>query len=76
MMVIYVDDFIMAAPTQHQAKLWADIRKELTLDDPEDPGRFLGCYLRRFTCKAKDVATVLQNNPELYPRQKPGEKKT
>ena len=58
----------MSAPSAAQDRLWAALGKELKLEPPSAPDRFLGCYQRSFTAKAGDLASVLGLKPELYPR--------
>ena len=65
LLVVYVGDCIMAAPAQCKGALWEGFRRELTLEPPEDPGRFLGCNLLRFDCTAKDMEPILARNPDL-----------
>ena len=74
MLVVYVDDFLLAAPLVHEGSIWSDLRKVIRLGEPEKPDRFLGCYLRRFAAQAGDLKSVLCTTPQLYPRQKAGEK--
>ncbi len=70
MLVVYVDDFNLAATKQHSASIWSDLRKNITMDDPGPPGRFLGCYREKFEAKASSepITKILRNNPELHPR--------
>ena len=42
-MVVYVDDFILIAPSQHEANIWAELDKHILFKDPAAPiERFLG----------------------------------
>ena len=58
LMIIYVDDFRMVATPKHTPRLWGELRQVLLLDDPEPPGRFLGCYQHYFTTTVKNVAFI------------------
>ena len=49
MLVVYVDDFRMAGPTQHLTQLWNDIKTSIKLGDVETSGKFLGCECKLFT---------------------------
>ena len=65
LMVVYVDDFKIAAPRSKIAGLWAELRKHITLDDPTPPDRFLGCYTRRFEMSVQVLKPILEHQPEL-----------
>ena len=49
MLVVYVDDFRMAGPTQYLTQLWNDIKTSIQLGDVETSGKFLGCECKLFT---------------------------
>ena len=68
LLVVYVDDFNLSAPAKAHDRLWKQLRAKLNLEEPSEPNRFLGCYKRAFTAKAKDLEKILQQKPELYPR--------
>ena len=70
LLVVYVDDFKMAAPSDCMNKLWTELKKKIKLGDVTAPDRFLGCYLEPFETKASSLASILGNKPELYPRTK------
>jgi hypothetical protein len=42
-LVVYVDDFKLAGPTEHMAQTWVDIRKAIKTEDPTPSGKYLGC---------------------------------
>ena len=67
--------FILAAKDVDHPEIWRGLRKEIDMDEPEEPDRFLGCYMRRFDTTASVVEPFLQKSPLLYPRQEPGQKK-
>ena len=46
LLVVYVDDFKLASPTNCTKAIWKKIRKDFELSEPEAPDRFLGCCLR------------------------------
>ena len=68
LMVVYVDDFKIAAPKTVIAQLWADLRKGINMDDPTPPDRFLGCYTRRFEVGVEAMKPMLELQPELLKR--------
>ena len=68
LLVIYVDDFRLASPEGKCKEIWDELRKTIKMDDPGPAGRFLGCYLKKFECTAKDVEAILANKPELRKR--------
>ena len=70
MLVIYVDDFKMAAHKKDIAGLWKDLRSKIRMDEPTGPDRFLGCYHEEFNATRKDVEELLQNHPSLHTREK------
>ena len=67
-MVVYVDDFKIAAPKEAIASLWQEVRAKIRMDDPTPPDRFLGCYTRRFEIGVKEMKPLLELQPELLPR--------
>ena len=69
MLVVYVDDFNLSTPVGAQDRLWKALQGKINLEKPSSPDRFLGCYRREFTAKASALECILQNKPELYPRQ-------
>ena len=68
LMVVYVDDFKIAAPKTLIASLWADLRKLIKMDDPTAPDRFLGCYTKRFEVGVEALKPMLELQPELLSR--------
>ena len=68
MLIVYVDDFKLAAPREHLAVLWKGLREEILMEDPTEPDRFLGCHLHPWTCPVKDVQHILELQPELLDR--------
>ena len=58
----------MAAPKSKSPMLWKALEDKIKLGPITKPDRFLRCYLRPIEAKASDVATILGQRPELYPR--------
>ena len=65
MVVVYVDDFKIAAPCTAIAKLWAVVRKLITMDDPTPPDRVLRCYTKRFEVGVEALKPLLELQLEL-----------
>ncbi len=72
MLIVYVDDFKLAAKPEHHNALWKSIRSVIDMDPETVDGRFLGCSHDRFTTTAKHVSTMLDNHPSYHPRPKLG----
>ena len=70
LMVVYVDDFKIAAPREAIARLWADLRKHINMNDPTPPDRFLGCYTKSFEVGVEALKPMLKLQPELLSRNK------
>ena len=68
MLVIYVDDFKLAANEQHMSSIWKLIRARIDMGDPTPVDRFTGCLHRPFVAKASDVKVFLENQPAYYTR--------
>ena len=58
LLFIYVDDFKMAGPKSQLAAAWADLRRDLVLEDPHPVDRCLGCLHRESTAKLSDGTAV------------------
>ena len=43
MLVVYVDDFKLAGPTENMEKAWASIKRAVNIGDPEPYDRYFGC---------------------------------
>ena len=69
MLVIYADDFKLAAHEKDIKMLWKGLRAKIKMDEPTPPDRFLGCYHEEFTATRKDVEDLLQNHPSLHTRE-------
>ena len=72
MMIVYVDDFKLAARHKEHDALWSSIRKVIDMDPETIDGRFLGCSHERFTTSVKNVSSLLDQHPLYHPRQKQG----
>jgi hypothetical protein len=72
MLIVYVDDFKLAALKKDHDGLWKSIRSVIDMDPEALDGRFLGCSHERFTTTARNVIPMLDNHPSYHPRQKQG----
>ncbi len=70
MLIVYVDDFKLAAPKGEHDSLWKSIRSVIEMDPETLDGRFLGCVHERVTTSARNVMPMLVNHPSYHPRQK------
>jgi hypothetical protein len=61
LLVVYVDDFKLAARAQDHNQIWKDLRSVISMDAEEEDGRFLGCTHERFQVK------ILVAQPSLLP---------
>ena len=43
LLVVYVDDFKLAGPSQRIERAWQEIRDKITTTDPGPVSHFLGC---------------------------------
>ena len=46
-LIIYVDDFKLAGPTENLSKGWKLLRKHIDIEEEKDGGVFLGCNQER-----------------------------
>ena len=74
LLVVYVDDFALAANECHHDALWKELKAAISMGDETEDGRFLGCNIIPFTATAGDVAELLQQQPQYYARPKAGQK--
>ena len=56
LLIVYVDDFKLAARIEHTKQIWAELRKRIIMDGASESERFLGCYQREFTAKISDAS--------------------
>ena len=68
LLIVYVEDFKMAAPAGVTAQLWKGLKTRLELDEPDTVDRFLGCYGRAVHAKIKDIKEFLVNRPSCWKR--------
>ncbi len=68
MLIVYVDDFELAANPELHNKLWKDIKSVIDMDDEATDGRFLGCVDERCITTASKVRELLENQPLYHPR--------
>ena len=72
LLIVYVDDFKLAAKTGEHDALWTSIRAVIDMDPETLDGRFLGCSHERVTTTARYVHDILDNHPGYHPRPKQG----
>ena len=63
LLIVYVDDFKLAARHGEHDALWSSIRKVIDMDPETLDGRFRGCSHERFTTTAGQAHTKLDNHP-------------
>ena len=68
MLVVYVDDFKLAAPAHMHDMLWAAIKTKINIDTPTALEEFVGCEHEVLECRAADVAEFLKMSPDRNPR--------
>ena len=76
-LMIYVDDFKMVCRKEDVDILWKPIRELISLSEPKEAERYLGCHSKRFTAPVSEFAALLGNRPGLWSRIDPrtGEKR-
>ena len=67
LLIVYVDDFKLAAKAEFQDRLWAGIRRVIDMDPETLDGRFLGCSHERYEATASQVSWLLENHPAYHP---------
>ena len=72
MLVIYVDDFKLAARKGDHGGLWKEIRSVIDMDPDTDDGRFLGCCHVPFEAPAYKVKDLIAKQPWYHPRPPKG----
>jgi hypothetical protein len=75
LIIIYVDDFRLAAKPECTSRLWGELRSVLHLDEPEPPNRFLGCYQHYFTSTVEKLSIILSASPRVRLRSEKPVKK-
>ena len=63
MLIVYEDDFKLAAETGEHDALWEAIREVIDMDPETPDGRFLGRFHERGTTTAASGHTLLDNHP-------------
>ena len=60
-LMVYVDDFKMSGPAKNIPKGWDIIRANIKTDDPQPPGKCLGCnhIIRSVTLDNKTVKQMV-----------------
>ena len=54
MLIVYVDDILLAGPKDHHAEFWRKLRLKVNTEDPEPMDRFLGRHHTFTPCDALD----------------------
>ncbi len=67
-LIVYVDDFKLAANAGLHDALWAEIRKVIDMYPETSDGRFLGCSHERYDTVASKLEGMLDNHPIYHPR--------
>ncbi len=68
-LLVYVDDFKLAARREHQDELWKALRSVTDMDEESEGARFLGCDHEPFETKAKHFGTLVRQKPEFLERK-------
>ena len=63
MLIIYVDDFKVAARREDHDELWAALKKVIVMGDEDVEERFLGCKHEDFSAKVSDLWPQLEYHP-------------
>ena len=69
-LAVYVDDFKLSGPADKIKLGWELIRKELVLDDPTPPGKYLGCHHWVYEVELPDDDRNIRNTCAMYPAGK------
>ena len=73
-LIVYVDDFKIAAKNADQDMLWKAVRAVIDMGEESEDGRFLGCDHQTFESTSEEVMELLQLRPLFYSRPIPGKK--
>ncbi len=65
MLLVYVDDFKLAARREHHDELWKALRSVIDMDEESEDARFLGCDHEAFEAVARDIEFLLRQRPEF-----------
>ncbi len=68
MLLVYSDDFILAANAELHNICRKDIKSVIDMGDETTDGRFLGCVHERYTTTASKVHELLESQPQHHPR--------
>ena len=74
LLIVYVDDFKLAAREMEHDALWLAIRRLIGMDPEALDGRSLGCSHERFTTTAEQMQDLLDSHPLYHPRPSQGGK--
>ena len=67
-MVVYVDDFKIAAREHDHDAIWKAIGSVIDMEPEVEDERFLGCKVTSFKATAADVKTLLEQHPSKHRR--------
>ncbi len=68
MLIVYVDDFKLAAKTTDHDGIWKQLKAIIDMDDETIDGRFLGCEHESFTSTTTQLGAILDHLPHKVPR--------
>ncbi len=69
LLIVYVDDFKLAARDKDHDAIWTDLKAVIDMDDESYDGRFLGCEHESFESTTDVVHTLLESQPHKVPRE-------
>ena len=67
-LIVYVDDFKLAAKAELHDQLWKGIKPVIDMDDETTDERFVGCVHERYLTTVSRVRELLENQPQYHPR--------
>ena len=68
-LLVYVDDFKLAARRGHHDELWKALRSVIDMDEENEDARFLCCDQDKFKAKAGSVEFRLMQRPKFVRRK-------
>ena len=68
-LLVYVDDFKLAARREHHDELWKGLRSVIDMGEESEDIRFLGCDHETFEARAKDAEFILRQRPAFVKRK-------
>ena len=70
LLIVYVDDFKLAAPKDKIKDLWKQLGGIIKLGPAVRMDRFIGCEQEEFTCPVSALLPILELAPELHGERK------